>query len=95
VTERVIPEVPQKARDTIRGTVKVQIRVEVDPSGQVTAVGIDSPGPSKYFLNLAASAARQWKFVPAATPDASAHRTWILRFEFTQGATKVFPTLGP
>ncbi len=91
-TERVIPEVPQKARDTIHGTVKVGIRVDVDPSGQVTAVSIDSPGPSRYFANLAAGAARRWTFVPARADDGMTHRIWILRFEFTQGATKVFPT---
>jgi len=91
-TERVIPEVPQKARDTIHGTVKVGIRVDVDPSGQVTAVSIDSPGPSRYFANLAAGAARRWTFVPARADDGITHRTWILRFEFTQTATKVFPT---
>jgi len=92
VTERVIPEVPAKARDTIRGTVKVAIRVDVDPSGQVTAVSIDSPGPSRYFANLAAGAARQWAFAPAPADDGARPRIWILRFEFTQGATKVFPT---
>jgi TonB family protein len=91
-TKRVIPEVPQKARDTIHGTVKVGIRVDVDPSGQVTAVSIDSPGPSGYFANLAAGAARRWTFVPARVDDGMTHRTWILRFEFTQAATKVFPT---
>ena len=91
VTERVIPEVPQKARDTIRGTVKVGIRVDVDPAGQVAAVSIDSPGPSRYFANLAAGSARQWRFVPARADDGTTHRTWILRFEFTQSATTVFP----
>ena len=91
-TERVIPEVPQKARDTIHGTVKVGIRVDVDPSGQVTAVSIDSPGPSRYFANLAAGAARRWTFVPARADDGMTHRVWILRFEFAQAATKVFAT---
>jgi TonB family protein len=91
VTLRVIPEVPQKARDTIRGSVKVGIRVEIGPLGDVTAVRIDSPGPSKYFANLAVHAASQWKFAPIAADGGSAHRTWILRFEFTQNATKVVP----
>jgi len=91
VTERVMPEVPQKARDTIRGTVKVQVRVEVSPSGEVTAVSIDSAGPSRYFANLAVSAAGQWKFAPAAVDGGSSRRTCTLQFEFTQEATKVFP----
>ena len=92
VTERVIPEVPSKARDTIRGTVKVAIRVDVDPAGQVTSVSIDSPGPSRYFANLAAGAARRWAFAPARADDGAKPRIWILRFEFTQAATRVFPT---
>ncbi|HXW61636.1 MAG TPA: TonB family protein [Candidatus Acidoferrales bacterium] len=91
VTRRVIPEVPQKARDTIRGSVKVGIRVEIDPSGDVTAASIDSPGPSRYFADLAVRAARQWKFAPIAADGRLTHRTSILRFEFTQGATKVVP----
>jgi len=92
VAEQVVPEVPEKARDTIRGTVKVGIRVDVGPSGEVTAVNVESPGPSRYFANLAASAASRWKFVPTQATG-SAQRTWILRFEFTQDATKVFPAV--
>jgi TonB family protein len=95
VKERVMPEVPQKARDTIRGTVKVQVRVEIGPSGEVDAVSIDSPGPSRYFANLAVSAASQWKFAPAAADGGSTRRTCTLRFEFTPDATKVFPVLAP
>jgi len=92
VAKQVIPEVPARARDTIRGTVRVGIRVDVDLSGQVTTVSIDSPGPSRYFANLAAAAARQWAFAPARADEGTRPRLWLLRFEFTQAATKVFPT---
>jgi TonB family protein len=86
VVQQVLPDVPQKARDTIWGTVRVGIKVSVDPSGDVTDATIDSPGPSSYFANLALQAARQWKFAPAH--DASSIR--ILRFEFTPNGAKAF-----
>jgi TonB family protein len=79
VTHQVLPDVPQKARDTIRGTVRVGIKVSVDPSGKVTDATIDSPGSSRYFADLALRAARQWKFAP--TGDAAGE--WIVRFDFS------------
>lgn len=90
VLHQVVPDVPQKARETIQGTVKVGVRVEVGPSGDVTDASLDSPGPSKYFANLAAKAAHEWKFTPAADSEGGV-REWILRFQFTQDGTKVIP----
>ena len=90
VVQQLVPNVPQKARDTIQGTVKVGVRVRVDASGNVTDVVLDSPGPSKYFANLAMGAARQWKFTPAADSDTGT-REWILRFQFTQDGTNATP----
>src|ERR1019366_4531949 len=84
VIHQVLPNAPQKARDTIQGTVRVGIKVSVDPSGDVTDATVDSPGPSQYFANLALQAARQWKF--ASAPDGSGD--WNLRFEFSVDDTK-------
>lgn len=86
VIHQVLPHVPPQARDTIQGTVRVGIRVSVDPSGSVTDATIDSPGPSRYFANLALQAARQWKFAPAR--GAASVRT--LRFEFSRNGTEAF-----
>ena len=88
VVQQLVPDVPQKALDTIQGTVKVGVRVQVDAAGDVTDANLDSPGPSKYFANLAIAAARGWKFSPAAGSD-SGTREWTLRFRFTQDGTKV------
>jgi TonB family protein len=77
-----IPDVPRSARATIRGRIKVAVRVTVDSSGSVTDAAVDSPGSSKYFARLATEAARKWKFVPAEIQDS---RKWLLRFEFTRG----------
>jgi TonB family protein len=92
VTHRVMPEVLRSALDTIEGTVRVGIRVEVGPSGNVSAASIESPGPSKYFANAALKAAGDWKFAPAAPEEETANRAWILRFEFTRDGARVIPT---
>jgi TonB family protein len=81
-----IPNVPRSARDTIRGHVKVGVRVSVDRSGRVVRESLDSPGPSRYFNRLASEAARKWKFTPA---DDQVSREWLLRFEFGRDGTTV------
>jgi TonB family protein len=91
VLEQVLPEVSQKARATIRGKVRVAVRVHVDPTGSVSEAALDSPGPSRYFADLALQAARQWQF---STPDAGGHSVpseWLIRFEFSPAGDKAFP----
>jgi TonB family protein len=91
VLDQVLPEVSQKARDTIHGKVRVVVRVHVDPSGNVSAADLDSPSPSKFFADLALQAARRWEF---QSPEADGHSLpseWLLRFEFTPTDTQVFP----
>ncbi|MFZ0636560.1 MAG: TonB family protein [Candidatus Acidiferrales bacterium] len=88
VVHRVLPEVSQKARDTIRGTVRVGVKVDVDRSGNVVDAALDSPGPSKYFADIALQAAQGWSFAPAKSDDA---RALILRFEFDNTETRVIP----
>jgi TonB family protein len=82
VLHEVIPDVPRHTRDTIRGHIKVAVRVTVDSSGNVVGETLENHGPSKYFARLATEAARKWKFAPADNPDS---RKWLLRFEFTRG----------
>lgn len=77
-----IPNVPRRAREAIRGRIKVTVRVTVDRSGNVVAETVDVPGSSKYFARLAAEAAVKWKFAPA---DGPALRKWLLHFEFSRG----------
>ena len=91
VVQKVLPAVPQKASDTIRGTVRVGVRVGVDPAGDVTEATLDSPGPSKYFAGLALQAVRQWKFRPPKVDGRSVPSEWVLRFEFQQNALNVHP----
>jgi protein TonB len=88
----VLPDVPEKAIRTIQGTVKVGIRVNVEPSGSVGDASIDSQGPSRYFANLALEAARNWKFTPAQTNGQSVASVWVLHFEFRKSGVDVTPT---
>jgi TonB family protein len=92
IVQQVLPEVPQKARDTIEGKVKVKVRVHVDAPGEVTEAELDAPSKSTYFNRLALEAAQRWKFTPAPSGAEDASREWLLRFEFGNTETKVFPT---
>jgi len=91
VMHQVLPDVPQGARNTITGTVKVTVRVEVDSSGKVTAATLKSPGPSKYFAGLALRAAQEWEFSPPAVDGKPTASAWLLQFRFKRGATQVLP----
>jgi TonB family protein len=86
IAKQVLPEVLPRARNTIQGKVTASVRVEVDPSGDVSNATIESAGSSQYFSGLALNAARRWKFVPA-----DGRRVWILKFEFRRTGTKVAP----
>jgi TonB family protein len=82
IQKQVVPDVPAQARNTIRGHLVVRLRVSVDSNGSVLAVKNETPGSSRYFVNLATQAARQWKFAPAAAGGDSTSREWTLRFQF-------------
>jgi TonB family protein len=80
-----IPDVSRRARDSIRGQIKVVVRVTVDRAGNVAAENLEVRGASRYFSRLATEAARKWKFAPADGPSA---REWLVEFEFSRsGAT--------
>jgi TonB family protein len=85
---QVLPDIPQKARDTIHGTVRVSVKVSVDAAGRVTQAELDSAGPSRYFANLAVQAAQKWTFGAAKGGDSAALRAWTVHFAFTPTDTK-------
>ena len=82
VVHQAIPDVPRHARESIRGRIKITVRVTVDRSGNVVGERLINSGASKYFARLATDAAAKWKFVPA---DKQGSREGLLRFEFTRG----------
>lgn len=80
-----IPDVPRSALDTIRGTIRVSVRVNVDKQGAVVDAATEDRGPSRYFERLAIEAARKWTFTPAAAEE---RRAMLVKFNFTRdGAT--------
>ena len=92
VLEQVLPEPSQKAQATIHGKVRVQVKVHVDAAGSVTGAEFTSPGPSKYFADLALQAARRWDFAPAKVDGHAVPSEWLIVFHFTPAGPKVFPT---
>jgi TonB family protein len=90
VVLKVFPQVPQRARGSIQGTIRVGIKVQVDSFGNVVGSEVNSPGPSKYFARLAAEAAQGWKFSPS---NRDAGRDFILQFDFTNTETTASATL--
>jgi TonB family protein len=92
VVRRVVPTVPQSARNTIHGKVRVRVRVAVDTAGHVTGVTFITHGPSDYFARLAETAAQQWQFVPAQTNGQNTASAWVIKFAFGRKVTEVYPT---
>ncbi|MEP7244821.1 MAG: protein kinase [Gammaproteobacteria bacterium] len=81
VLHEAIPDVPRPIREKIRGTVRVTMRVLVDPAGNVVGQFLEKAGPSRYFARVSGDAAGEWKFVPT---EERGSRVWLLRFEFTR-----------
>jgi TonB family protein len=88
VLQTVLPEPSASARQSIQGTIKVGVRVQVDSTGAVTGATLGPAGSSKYFAAHALQAARQWKFAPSNQKS----RQWMLRFEFRKSGVKAVPT---
>jgi TonB family protein len=83
VLHQEIPDVPQRARQSIRGHIKVTVRVTVDRAGNVVGAAVAASGRSKYFARLATEAARKWRFAPSDSPNS---REWLLQFDFARSA---------
>jgi TonB family protein len=85
VINEVVPEVPRSALQTIRGTIRVSVRVNVDKQGKVVGTAVDEHGPSRYFERLAVDAASKWSFTPAKSEE---RRMMLVKISFTRaGAT--------
>jgi TonB family protein len=84
ILQEVLPQIPAQARNTIQGKVTMTIKVNVDPSGDVTDAKLESPGSSRYFAGFTMAAARRWKFQPTSSPQ-----QWSLKFELYRSDTKV------
>jgi len=83
VLEKALPEIPSKARNTIHGTVRINVRVRVNREGRVSEARIEAPAPSRYLGNLTLEAARRWRFQRGTGQE------WMLRFQLQRDETKV------
>jgi TonB family protein len=86
--QQVLPQVSRSALNTIRGTVRVSIKVRLDRSGNVAGAELESSGPSRYFARKSLEAAQSWKFAPGQT----AGSPLLLHFEFTNNGARAFAT---
>ena len=83
VVHHVLPDISKNSRNTITGTIKITVRVEVDPSGKIAAAKLKTAGPSKYFASLALKAAQRWEFSPKPTAS-----TWLIQFRLKRSGTQ-------
>jgi serine/threonine-protein kinase len=88
VAKRVMPPVPDFARATIHGKFDTAIRVTVDARGAVSDATIATPGPSKFFANLALDASKRWRFDPPRPEGQPVASVWVIRYEFTQSGAE-------
>jgi TonB family protein len=91
ILEQPLPDIMDRARNTIHGRVKFNVRVDVNPSGTVTEAKLESSGVSKYFSERALAAVRQWKFEPVNVNGSQVGQRWRVHFEFLKSGTKVQP----
>jgi TonB family protein len=83
IVRKVLPQVSEKARSTIHGTVRINVRVQLDPDGKVSSAELANPAPSQFFADLALKAARQWQFAPSSPST-------VVRFDFTPTGTAAY-----
>lgn len=75
------PAVSVSALQTIRGTIKVIVRLRVDPSDAVVNAAAGVPDPSRYFERKLLAAVKQWLFWLI---DSAEQRTMRVQFSYTR-----------
>jgi TonB family protein len=81
---QITPAVPPN--EHLAHDVPVDVKVTVDPAGNVASV--DTRGGDKQLARLAADAARNWQFVPARRDDETVTSEMILHFTFKGGSAQ-------
>jgi TonB family protein len=91
VLRKILPVVSEKARATINGTVRINVRVQLNPDGTVSTAELANPASSQFFADLALKAAQQWQFGPPSSDDSGAvPSSAVIRFDFTQITTSAY-----
>jgi len=86
-----LPDIPKSAMNTISGTIKVAVRVQVDPSGKVTSATYKMAGHGQYFASHALKASEQWEFAPPRRDGQPQPSIWLLQFRFKRSGIQVSP----
>lgn len=87
--DQVRPDAPARALNTIHGTVRVRVKVHVDPAGNVSTAVLDNAGPSRYFADLSLKTAKQWVFTPPEVDGHSVPSDWLIEFHFTSAGAQM------
>jgi TonB family protein len=96
VLDQILPRPSSSAMATVHGTVRVLVRVHVDPAGNVSQATLENAGPSRYFADKSLEAARGWVFSPPDSDGHSQPSQWLIRFEFTSSGIRTYPNqVGP
>ena len=91
VLDQILPRPSSSALATVQGTVRVLVRVHVDPAGNVSQATLENGGPSRYFADKSLEAARGWVFSPPDSDGHSQPSQWLIRFEYTSSGIKAYP----
>jgi serine/threonine protein kinase len=83
VAHQTMPSVSSAAIESMHGPVRVTVRVDVNPKGDVSSAAYVSPGEGNYFARVSRRAAEQWKFQPPRAHSRSLASVWTLHFYFT------------
>ncbi|MFZ1130193.1 MAG: TonB family protein [Terriglobales bacterium] len=86
VNERVIPQITPAALRTIKGRIRIRVKVDVDEAGNVTQARLKSSGSSRHFAQSALEAARGWKFDPPRQNGQPVPSQWLLQFALSRRA---------
>jgi serine/threonine-protein kinase len=100
IIRKVLPQVSEKSRSTIHGTVRINVRVQLNPDGTVSSAALAAPAPSQFFADLALKAAQQWQFGAPSYPSPSSASSGssastlpsstVIRFDFTPTSTAAY-----
>jgi serine/threonine-protein kinase len=94
IIRKILPQVSEKSRSTIHGTVRINVRVQLNPDGTVSSAELAAPAPSQFFADLALKAAQQWQFSAPSSPSPSSASalpsSTVIRFDFTATSTAAY-----
>ncbi len=80
VRKQALPDIPPSARNTISGTIKINVHADVDASGKVTNAKLKSSGPSRYFAIRALNASQDWEFTPPQVNGHPVASAWLIQY---------------